>query len=69
MLHKLLERKDIVKKTSYQHRKLIETLFSAVKELLELANITGNLYTQHQAANIASVIIYRTGEFLLAIFE
>ena len=34
MPHKLLEREDIVKKTIYNPRHPIATMFSAVKELL-----------------------------------
>ena len=44
-------------------------MFSAVKEILKLSDITGTSYTQLQAANIAYVIIHRTVKFGLAIRE
>ena len=69
MPHKLFERKDIVKKTTYHTQDLIVTVFSAVEEILEFANITGTSYTQHQAMNISYIIIHRTGKFWLAICE
>ena len=63
MPHELLEREDIVKKTTYNPQDPIATMFSAVKELLEFSNITGMLYTQIQAVNISYVIVHRTGNF------
>ena len=63
----LLERDDIVKKTTYHPQCPIGTVFSAIKELLKFANITGTSYTQHQAVKLAYVIIHRTGKFSLAI--
>ena len=53
MQHKLLEREDIVKKMNYNPRDLITTVFSAFKEILEFAGISGTLYTQLQSGNIA----------------
>ena len=61
--HKLLEHKDIVKKIIYHLREPIAIIFSAFKELLDFANITGTSYTQHQAVNIEYVIVHRTGKF------
>ena len=65
--NKLLERKDIVKKTIYNPQDPIATLFSAVKELLEFADITGTLYMQDQFVNIAHIIFHSTGKFQLVI--
>ena len=67
MPHKLLEREDTIKKTIYNPCDLIATVFSKVKEILEFSDITGTLYTQIQAANIAYVILHRTGKFGLKI--
>ena len=67
MLHELLEQEDIIKKTIYNPRDPITTVFSAVEELLEFTNITRTSYTQLQAVNISYVIIHRTGKFGLAI--
>ena len=67
MPHKLLEREEIVKETIYIPRDPITTVFSAVKELLEFADITGTSYTHLQAVNITYVILHRTGKFELSI--
>ena len=69
MPHELLEREDIVKKVIYNPRDPIATVFSAVKELLEFANITGSSYTKFRAINIGYVILRRTGKFRLEICE
>ena len=69
MPHELLERKDIVKKKTYQHRDPIATIFSSGEELLKFSYITGTLYKQHQAVNIIYVIIHRTRKFGLVIRE
>ena len=69
MPHKIIERKDIVKKTTYNPQEPIATILSAVKELLEFANIAGTLYTQLQAVNISYMIVHRTDKFELAIRE
>ena len=61
----LLESKDIVKKTTYHTWEPIATVFSFIKELLVFSNITGIFYMQHQAVNIAYVIINRTVKFVL----
>ena len=45
MLHKLLEREDIFKKTIYNPCNLIATVFSTVEELLGYADIAGTSYT------------------------
>ena len=63
MPHDLLEREDIINKTIYNPRDPIATVLSAVKELLEFSDITRTSYTQLQVANIAYVIIHRTGNF------
>ena len=65
--HKLLEREDISKKTTYHPKDPKETVFSAVEELLKFSDISETSYTQLQAMNIAYVIIHRTGKFGLAI--
>ena len=44
MPHKLLELEDIFKKTTYNPRNPIKTMFSAVKELLELIFISITYY-------------------------
>ena len=69
MTHKLLERKRIVKKTTYHPQDPIASVLSADEELLKFADITGMLYTQPQAVNITYVIIHRTDKFGLAIRE
>ena len=69
MPYKLLERKYIINKVSYHPCKMLVAIFSAVEELLKSAYITGTLYTQNQAVNIACVIIQSTGKFVLAICE
>ena len=69
MLQDLLERDDIVKKTIYNLRNPITTVFSAVEELLEFSEITRKLYTQFQAINITYVILHWTGKFGLLICE
>ena len=53
MPHKFLDRKDIVKRTTYHPWDLISTVLSDFKEILEFANITVTSYTQLQALNIA----------------
>ena len=65
----LFEYKDTTKKTSYHTRKPIATVFFAVEELLEFANITRIWYTQHQAFSIDFMIIHSTGKFTLSINE
>ena len=67
MLHEILERKDIIQKTTHHPRELIAEIFYAVGELLRLSEITVTSYTQHQAINIYYVIIHRTGKFVLEI--
>ena len=69
MTHKLLECKEIFKKTSYLLHEPIASVFSVVKEILEFAYITGTSYTQHQSINVSYGIIHRTGKFSLAISE
>ena len=69
MPHELLERKDIVNKTSYHLFEMIKPVFYAVKEILKFTNIYGTSYIQHQAVNISYVIIDRTGKFSLEIEE
>ena len=67
MPHKLLEQEYTVKKTIYNPRNPITTVFSSVKELPEFAGITGTSYTQLQAVNIAYVLIHKTEKFGLSI--
>ena len=67
MSHKLLGRADITKKTIYNPRDPIATVFSAVKELLEFSDITGTSYTQLQVFNTDYIIIHMTGKFGLSI--
>ena len=69
MLHELLEWEDIVKETNHNPRDPIATVFSAVKEILNFADITGTSYTQLQAVEIAWVVIHNTGKFGLDIRE
>ena len=69
MPHELLEREDTAKKTIYNPHDPIATVFSAVKEILELANIMGKLYTHLQAVNISYIILHWMGKFGLAIHE
>ena len=61
MPQKLIDCKDIVMKKNWNPHEPIATIFHAVKELLDFINITVTLYKQHQAVNIAYVIIHRTG--------
>ena len=65
--HDILEREDIVKKTIYNPRDSITTLFYAVGEILKLDDITGTSYTQLHSVNTAYIIIHRAGKFGLAI--
>ena len=67
MPHKLLEWEEIFKKTIYNPRDPIATVFSAVEELLEFANTTGTSYTLIQAFKISYVILHRAGKFGLEI--
>ena len=67
MLHKLLESKGIVKKTNYHPREPIATIFSAVEELLNFANITVTLYIHHQVVNMAYFNIHKSGRFTFQI--
>ena len=69
MLYELLERKYIVNKTTDSPRDLIATVFSAVEELHDFANITRTSYNQLQSVNIAYLIVHRTGNFGLEICE
>ena len=69
MPHKLLEQEYTVKKTIYNPRNPITTVFSSVKELPEFAGITGTSYTQLQSVNIAYLLIHRTKKFGLSICE
>ena len=67
MPHELLEREDIIKKMTHNSRDPIANKFYAVKELLDLADITRTSYTQLQEMNIAYVIVHRKGKFGMAI--
>ena len=67
MTHKLLERKRIVKKTTYHPQDPIASVLSADEELLKFADITRTSYTQDQVVNISYVILHRTVKFGLAI--
>ena len=69
MPHEILEHKDFFKNMTYHPQGPTATILSAVEELLEFLDISGTLYTQLQAVNIASVIIHSTGKFGLAIRE
>ena len=69
MPHEFLKREDIVKQYIYNPCNPIATVLSAVEGLLKFSDITGKLYTQLQAVNIAYVILHRTGKFGLAIYE
>ena len=60
MPHELLKLKDTVKKTIYHPHDPIASVFSVVEEILDLAYITCTSYTQHQAINLAYVIIHST---------
>ena len=51
-----------MKKTIYNLRNLLATVFSAVEELIEFNDITSTSYTQLQSVNIAYVIIQRIGK-------
>ena len=62
MPRELLERKDIVKKTTYHPQDPIASIFSAFEELLRFAEITRTSYTKHQAVNIIYVITQRIGK-------
>ena len=67
MPHKLLERKDIVKKTTHHPLDPIRTVFSAIEELLKFTDITSTPYIKLWAVNTAYVIVHRTDKFRLAI--
>ena len=67
MPHEILELEDIVNKTIYNLHNPLATVFSAVDELLEFADITRTSYTQLQAVNISYGIIHWTGKFWVAI--
>ena len=67
MLHKLLNNKDIFKKTSYNPRETIAAIFYATEELLKRTKITETSYIQNQSVHIAYVIIHRKGKFVLLI--
>ena len=69
MPQECLEWEDIVKKTNYNPRDPITTVFSAVKDLLEFSDITRMYYKQLQAVNIAYMINHRTGKLGLKIHE
>ena len=69
MPHEILEQEDIAKKTIYNPHNPIATMFSAVRGILEFADIKGTSYTQLQAVNIAYIILHRTGKSGLAICE
>ena len=69
MPHKILERKDIVKNTTCNPQYPLTTIFSAVEELLDFANITGKSYTQLQEVDNAYVIFHRIVKFELLICE
>ena len=69
MPHELLEQEDIVNEMIYNPHDPIVTVFYAAKELLEIYDITGTLYTKLQAAKIAYVILHSTGKFGLAIHK
>ena len=47
MPHELLERENVVKKTTYHPQDPISIAISAIVELLEFYDITRNSYTQH----------------------
>ena len=58
-----------MKKTIYNPRDPLATVFSSVKEFLQFANITGTSFTHFQEINIAYVILDWTDKFGLAIRE
>ena len=65
--HGILKREDILNNMMYDPQYLIATVFYAVKELLDIVDITVTTYTQHQAVNISYTIIQRKVKFGLAI--
>ena len=65
--HKIIKRKDVVKKTIYHLREPIESVFSVIKELLKFSDINRTSYIQHQAINVDYLIIYSTSKFSLTI--
>ena len=67
--HKRLERDGIVKKTIYNPRDPIATVFSPVEELLKFSDIKGTSYTQIQSVDTAYVILHSMGKFRLEICE
>ena len=69
MPHEILEREEIVNKTTYNSRDPLATVFYAVEGILEFANITWTSYNQLQAVNIDYASVHRTGKFDLDIFE
>ena len=69
MTHEIIEREDIVKKTTYHTQDLIVTVFPTIKELLDFSDITGISYMQQQAVNIAYMIIHGTSKFVLEIHK
>ena len=69
MPQKLLDCKEMVKKTIYHLHEPIASVFSVVKELLELADIPGISYAHNHDINIAYAIIHSTGKFSLVICE
>ena len=65
----LIERRDIVKKATYNSRDPITTILSAIKELLKFTDITRTSYNQIHTCNIAYVIVHILVKFGLAIRE
>ena len=63
----LPEREDIINKMNCHPREPIMTIFFAVKEIIGFSDITRTSHMQHQAINIAYVIIHSMGNFALAI--
>ena len=69
MPHKLQKKKDEAKKTIYNPRDPIASVFSVVDDLVKLSALAATLISNAQQVNIGYVILHKTGKFSQPIVE
>ena len=69
MPHKFQEKEDEAKKTVYNPRDSIASVFSVVDNLVELAELAATPISLAQQVNIGYVILHKTGKFLQPIVD
>ena len=69
MPHELQEKEDKAKKTVYNPRDLVASVFLVVNDLVELAALATTPISLSQQVNICYVILHKTGKVLQPIME